>query len=211
MLTEFLLYGAGGHGKVVLDALQRCGISVIVVDDKIDKAGESLLGVSIRLITDICKADAGKAHIAIGDNHVRRKVVDKLSNQGWIIETVIHPLAIVSKHASIGYGSFVAPSAVVAPDAAIGRGTIINHGATIDHDCSIGDFCHIAPNATLGGAVAVGHNVLLGSGAVVLPGSRIGENAIVAAGAVVRHDVTAGTLVAGIPAVRKSSSQGTPA
>jgi len=40
----------------------------------------------------------------------------------------------------------------------------------------------------------------IGSGAVVLGGIRIGERALVGAGAVVTHDVTAGSVVAGVPA-----------
>lgn len=40
----------------------------------------------------------------------------------------------------------------------------------------------------------------IGSGAVIIAGVTIGENALIGAGAVVTKDVTAGTIVAGVPA-----------
>ena len=40
----------------------------------------------------------------------------------------------------------------------------------------------------------------IGSNATILPGVAIGERAVVAAGAVVTRDVSAGTVVAGVPA-----------
>ena len=43
-------------------------------------------------------------------------------------------------------------------------------------------------------------NAWIGAGATILPGVTIGENAVVAAGAVVSKDVSANTVVGGIPA-----------
>ncbi|HSK28130.1 MAG TPA: acyltransferase [Jiangellales bacterium] len=49
--------------------------------------------------------------------------------------------------------------------------------------------------------VVIGDRVLLGAHSVVLPGVTIGDDAVVGAGAVVTHDVPAGTVVGGCPAV----------
>jgi len=81
----------------------------------------------------------------------------------------------------------------------------------------IGDNCLIGPNVGIyttghnespklrhetGYAipVTIGNNVWIGGGATILPGVIIGDGAIVAAGAVVTKDVTANTVVGGIPA-----------
>jgi hypothetical protein len=48
--------------------------------------------------------------------------------------------------------------------------------------------------------VVVETGAFLGAGCIVLPGVRVGSRAFVAAGSVVNADVTAGTLVAGVPA-----------
>lgn len=48
--------------------------------------------------------------------------------------------------------------------------------------------------------VVIKENAWIGAGATILPGVTVGENAIVAAGTVVSKDVTANTIVAGVPA-----------
>lgn len=50
------------------------------------------------------------------------------------------------------------------------------------------------------GLIDIRDNSFVGHGAIVLPNVRIGPNAVVAAGAVVTKDVSAGTVVGGVPA-----------
>jgi maltose O-acetyltransferase len=48
--------------------------------------------------------------------------------------------------------------------------------------------------------INIGHNVWIGMGVKILECVNIGDNAVIAAGAVVNKDVSANTLVAGVPA-----------
>lgn len=48
--------------------------------------------------------------------------------------------------------------------------------------------------------IRIGRDVWLGANAIILAGVTIGDGAVVAAGAVVRRDVSAYTVVAGVPA-----------
>jgi sugar O-acyltransferase (sialic acid O-acetyltransferase NeuD family) len=203
MPIDVLLYGAGGHGKVVLDAIQKLNINAAIADDDSNKKGCALLGVKIQLMENIQRNIIDRIHIAIGDNVTRKVIADRLLVDGWQLETIIHPLAVKSEHSVIESGVFLAASVIVGPESHIGRCTIINHSAVIDHDCIIGDFCHIAPNSTLGGSVILGNGVLIGSGAVILPGVHVGDGAKVGAGAVVTHDVGRSKVVVGVPAVEK--------
>jgi acetyltransferase-like isoleucine patch superfamily enzyme len=50
------------------------------------------------------------------------------------------------------------------------------------------------------GPITVGDDVFIGQNAIVLGGVHIGDGATVAAGAVVTRDVSAGSVVAGVPA-----------
>jgi sugar O-acyltransferase (sialic acid O-acetyltransferase NeuD family) len=200
--SPVLIVGAGGHARVVVDALVAAqpDIAVFVRDDRAALEGVPLLGRPVR--TPIAWNDPGadSFHVAIGHNATRRRFFEEGMRQGRRPQTVCHPAATVSRFAEIGAGTFVAAGAVVAPGAVIGAGVILNHGAVVDHDCAVGGFSHVAPGAALGGGVRVGMEVLVGAGAVILPGRSVGDGAVIGAGAVVSRDVPAGATVAGIPA-----------
>lgn len=80
----------------------------------------------------------------------------------------------------------------------IGDGCLIGHNvvlATINHD-----FDPANRGTNLPAPIRIGKNVWIGANATVLPGVTIGDNAVIAAGAVVTRDVSANTIVAGVPA-----------
>lgn len=206
MRTErIIVIGAGGHAKVVMDAL-LCAFGgetdAAFADDNPALGGALLLGRLVQApvpshFAGIC------IHVAIGDNRVRQRLSGELGATAKSVVSIIHPAASVSRFAMLGEGIFVAAHAVVAPDAHIGAGTIVNHGAIIDHDCAVGAFSHVAPSAALGGGVRVGSRVLVGAGAVIKPGVFIEDDVVIGAGAVVIANVASGTLVMGVPARSK--------
>ena len=80
----------------------------------------------------------------------------------------------------------------------IGDGVLIGHNAvlaTLNHDIDPNKRSMMHPSPIL-----IGKNVWIGANATVLPGVTIGDGAIVAAGAVVNRDVSANTIVGGVPA-----------
>jgi sugar O-acyltransferase (sialic acid O-acetyltransferase NeuD family) len=200
------LIGAGGHSKVVIDALLLGGRSpgeIALRDGNPALLGRTVLDIPVAH-PDFPEHLAGeKVHFAIGDCAVRAVMHARALDIGAIPTSVTHPAAMIAQSAEIGAGSFVAAGAIVAPEVAVGVSVIINHGAIIDHDCRVGDFCHIAPNATLGGGVRIGESVLIGSGSVILPGIQIGDNAVIGAGAVVIRHVDAGETRIGFPESQK--------
>jgi acetyltransferase-like isoleucine patch superfamily enzyme len=109
----------------------------------------------------------------------------------------------------------------------IGRDTYLNRRVEImcRERVTIGEDCAIAWDVSImdtnyhwlsggseEGPVEIGDRVWIGARATILPGVTIGQGAVVAAGAVVKHDVPAGTLVAGVPArpIREVSWSQTP-
>lgn len=190
------IYGAGGHGKVVLDAMQRAMMDCSgFIDDR--KLGVSS-GLQVYSTLDMADHDIAYIHLAIGNCKIREYLVKSLERFNFF--SVVHPDAVIAKTSKIGEGTLLTALSIVAPDVSIGCHCIINHSAVVDHDCIIGDFVHIAPHVALGGGVKVGKGVLVGSGAIVLPGIEIEDYAIVGAGAVVTKNVSVGKTVAGNPA-----------
>lgn len=202
-----MIIGAGGHAKVLLDAL-RCergaAFGCQLVDDDVSLSGKKSMGLNISVPIASALHHSRAFHVAIGNNAIRERVAQDCLKAGMTYETVKHPRAICAGSASISSGCFVAAGAVVSAEARIAEGCIINHGAVVDHDCVLDSFCHVAPNATLGGGVRLGKRVLIGSGANILPGVSIADDCIVGAGAVVLHDLPSGNTYAGVPANRIS-------
>jgi len=86
-------------------------------------------------------------------------------------------------------------------DMTIGAGTMIGEYSSIrDANHGYGDAGALRESAHDVRKVQIGANVWIGRGVTVLPGVTIGDNAVVGANAVVTRNVTAGAVVAGIPA-----------
>jgi sugar O-acyltransferase (sialic acid O-acetyltransferase NeuD family) len=204
---SILILGAGGHAKVVLDALLRQGLrreGVEVADDGVALQGREFLGAPVRALAACL---ARRFHVAIGAAVARERAFGRLRGQGRVALSVLHTAASISPLAVLGEGVFVAAQAVVGPAAQLGEGVIVNHGAVVDHDCVVGAFSHIAPNATLGGGVTIGRRVLVGAGATLLPGVRVGDDTIIGAGALVARSIDGGGTWIGVPAVRMKDKE----
>lgn len=207
MNKNIALIGAGGHAKVVLEALllNNANNQIDVYDDDQNKRDSYLLGIQVNVPIKDCSRLPDNIHIAIGDNLLRKTLGEKAieNNKNYIL--IIHPSAIVSKYSHISQGVFVGAGAIIAAETFLNNGVIINHNAVIDHDCFIGSWTHIAPGVILGGGVKIGKNCLIGAGAIILPGVHIADHAVVAAGAVVTRNVEEGKTVIGIPARNNSA------
>jgi sugar O-acyltransferase (sialic acid O-acetyltransferase NeuD family) len=205
MHFPLFLVGAGGHARVVYDALRQSGFAgeVQVRDDDASLQGKPFIDLSVETpILDIDQFERS-FHVAIGNNAVRARLSVALQEKLGGLLTIRHPQVSFALGAHHGVGCFFAAGAIVGPEADIGNGCIVNHGAVVDHDCRVGEYSHIAPNATLGGGVRIGRCCLIGAGAVILPGRDIGDGAIVGAGAVVVRDLPAGGVWTGVPASRR--------
>lgn len=187
-----ILYGASGHAKVIIDALEAIGMKIdYVVDD--DASISSLLGYEVR-------RDSGhydSAIVSIGDGRIRKEIVRRLEVKEW--GKAIHPKAIVSPHASIDEGTVVMAGTVINSGAVIGKHCIINTGATVDHDCVIGNYCHIAPGVHVSGGVIIGEGSWIGVGSCVKQGVKIGKWVTIGAGSVVVKDIPDGVTAYGCP------------
>lgn len=204
MSLPIIIIGAGGHAKVVIEALRQARKNVVgVVDTDGAKHGKDVLGV--KLLGDesmVLGLDPGDIQLAngLGPIEQRRAIFERFGDKEFRFVTVRHPSAVIADSAIVGEGAQIMAGAVVQPDAALGDNVLVNTGASVDHDCDIGHHAHVAPGATLAGGVRVGDGSLIGAGATILEKVRIGAACIVGAGAAVVGDVADGTTVVGVPA-----------
>ncbi len=204
-MVPVVVYGGGGHSKVVIGIAQATrGVSIVgVLDDRLPPGTPAAGGLQVLGAMGWLRSVEGggvAVVLAIGNTEVRARVAARCREAGAALYTLVHPSAVVSPSARLGAGTVVMPLAVINADAAIGEGAIINSGAVVEHDCIVGDFAHVSPNAALGGAAQLGARSHLGLGAVILPGVGVGADTVVGAGAVVARPLPSGVVAAGVPA-----------
>jgi sugar O-acyltransferase (sialic acid O-acetyltransferase NeuD family) len=203
MADPLIVFGSGGHAKVVVEAA-LAGASareIVLLDDSEEARGRSIFGIRVSGGRDRLAGLRGvPVAPAVGDNKARASLVEWLRQGGHILETIIHPSATVGGSVAIAPGAFVSAGAVVIADARVGSGAIINTAASVDHDCDIGEASHIAPGVHLCGNVRIGARTLVGVGACVRPGISICDDVILGAGSVVVRNIEAAGTFAGNPA-----------
>jgi len=205
LFDEVYVFGAGGHGKVVATIAESIDIPLDgFLDDDLKKVGKKLLGHPIYdfafLERQFQKNDRIGIIPGIGENAVRKKIVERLLEKNVPLLSVLHSSAIIHPSVSLGDGTVAMAGVIINVGSTIGVDVILNTGVIIDHDCRVGEHAHLGPGVILAGGVTIGESAFLGVGARTIPGVKIGKGAIVGAGAVVLKDVPAGAKVAGVPA-----------
>lgn len=205
-MIPLVLFGIGGHSKVLIDIAEKTKEFEIVglFDDNPQTAreifGYPVLGTRADLENKIKQESQIQIVVAVGNNSVRFEVGRWLRERGGNMATLIHPSAQIGKNVRLGSGSVVMAGVVVNSDTVIGNDVILNTRCSVDHDCNIGDTVHIGPGVSICGGVIIGGQSLLGVGSQVIPGVKIGENVIVAAGATVVSNTDSHLTIAGTPA-----------
>ncbi len=198
--SPLVILGAGGHGRVVLDAARSAGLCpAFFVDDA--PHTEQLDGVVVHPTDhpEWLGLVRFRFVVAIGHNATRSGLFQRLLGRGGEAVSVIHPAAVISKRATVGPGSVAFAGVVVNPGARIGCNVILNTGCSVDHDCHVEDHVHLCPGVRLAGTVTVQVGAMLGTGSVVVPGRTVGAWAMTGAGSVMARDVPARRVVFGNP------------
>ena len=197
------VFGASGHAKVVIDAIERAGLAriVFVCDDAQEKHGARLMGYVIHSREELLarRRETSTGVVGIGDNAARAEVARWLVDHGCALARVVHPSADIGRDVVIEDGTVVMAGCVINSGARVGRNVIVNTGATVDHDCEVGDGVHIGPGSHVCGHVTIGERALVGAGTTIIPGVRIGSGATVGAGSTVLADVPDGARAGGSP------------
>ena len=193
---DVVLMGGGGHGRVLVQAIELLGGWIVAVNDpRLLAEGTSGLGPPILSDQEVqarCPPDRVLLVNGVGSTgpaEARRELARRWRERGYRFATIVHPGALVAADAGLGEGAQVMAGAVLQTAARVGADALVNTRASVDHDCVLGDCVHLAPGVTLSGSVTVGELSHLGTGAAAIQGIRIGRRCLVGAGAVVVGDL----------------------
>lgn len=209
---KIVIIGEGGHSKVIQDMIcLKKGYQVIgYLDDKYMNLSvrNNLYFGPITAINEVIEREKDiRLVVGIGNNHIRKLIVEKLALSIECYITLIHNTATVSPSAKIGFGTVVMANSVINANAQIGDHAIVNTGAIIEHDNCLGDFTHISPNATLTGGVQIDEGVHVGAGATIIPNLTVKKWSTIGAGATVINSVPAKCIAVGVPAQMKMKEE----
>ncbi len=202
-----LILGAGGHARVLIDALQLTNTKILgALEPDASLWGKSILGVPILGGDDkILSFSPDEVLLvnalgSVSSTKVRQKLFEIWSSRAYHFASVIHPTAVISRHVTLAQGVQVMANAVIQAGVTVAENTVINTAAVVEHDCELGAHVHIAPKACLAGGVTVGQGSHVGLGATVLQTLSLGDDCLIAAGAVVVNSVQRKGKVKGVPA-----------
>ncbi len=202
--SSVIVFGAGGHGKTLIELIREVGELELVgvVDDRLAR-GSDVLGIPVLGNRDdlasIRRDGIGLAANAIGgiSNMASRvEVSQALAARGFVLPALVHPTAFVEASASIGEGAQILAHSYVGSDAVVGKGVIVNTGAVVSHDCVLEDHVNLSPGCLLAGGITVGEATLLGMGVTTYLGISIGANVRVGNGAIITAPVPDGRRIA---------------
>jgi sugar O-acyltransferase (sialic acid O-acetyltransferase NeuD family) len=207
MKKKILIFGSGGHAKVVIDIIEKqdnYSIAGFVDTVRIKNTivmGYSVLGDESTLKEIVLRYKIYGGVIAIGDNSIRSNVNEKIINilPGFEFVNCVHPKSTIGKDVKFGKGNVVMAGAIINASSIIKNHCIINTRSNIEHDCMMSSFSSIAPNATIGGNVQVGDYSAIGIGANVFNNVTIGKNCIIGGGSLVCSDTIENSIYYGSP------------
>lgn len=182
------IVGAGGHSKVVTDAIDaHSEWNIIAYLDENSKANTFLEKPVFTNLDELKQKfpTLSAGFVAIGNNQIRKQWQITLKKNAFKIPWFSHPSAQISPSATIGPGTLIAAGVILSASATVGEGVILNSGAILDHDSEAGEFCHISQAVILCGGAKVGAECLIGPGCIVEKGAVVPHSTMLPSNSVV--------------------------
>lgn len=200
-MEDIIIFGSGGHAKVVFDILLKQGKFHPIAFCSLNKALDNFLGVPHYHQDNFKALSCNKGIVAIGDNWIRFQVVDFILRQRpeFYFISALHPTAQIALDVKVGNGTVVMANSVINSSASIGSHVIINTSSSIDHDCVLMDFSSVAPGVALGGNVELGKFSAISIGSCAVHNIKIGSNTVIGAGSVILNSIENSVIAYGCP------------
>ena len=207
-MKNVVIFGASGHGSVVMDCIEKEGKYKIVgfIDSVKQKGklhnGYKILGSEYDLPYLRDKYNLFGGIVAIGDNWTRKLIVNKINKiiPDFNFISTIHPFTSIGKNVYIGNGVVVAPGVVVNANSAIGDHCFLNTNSSLGHDGELQDYSSLAPRVCVGGNFKLGKYSAICIGTHIIEDIVIEEHSVIGAGSLVLKNIEKNVVAYGSPA-----------
>lgn len=206
---KIVIIGGRGNGTVVASTIEDCrkaGQDIECVgflnDNETEINGYPVLGGITKKAIDNLPSEYKFifAMSNIKQASERYQMLQTLDIARERYATLIHPTAVVSDKAKLGFGVVLMPLTLVSPDVTLGDHTQLYAQSFVGHDTSVGEMVFVANNASIGGRITIDKGAHIGSNSSIVERLHIGEFSIVGLGAVVLQDVAPYEKAVGNPA-----------
>jgi len=207
-MKNIIIFGASGHGSVVLDIVESEGRfqPVGFIDSYKRKGtrknGYEILGNEFDLPFLIEKWNIFGGIVALGDNWLRAQLVQRIEkiSPGFRYVSAVHPTAHIGRDVHIGAGTAIMPRTVINTNARVGKHCILNTGSVLEHDGRMENYASLAPRACTGGNVSLGYCTAVSMGTNIIENISIGAHSVVGAASLVLQSIPGNVLAYGNPA-----------
>lgn len=127
--------------------------------------------------------DKGKDYLFIAIewdklNATRRKMFNRLKNEGYHLANIISPYAII--HGEVkGENCWICDNVVIENDAVIYDDNFLKTGAIVQHLSVIESHCFVGARSLMAGGVHIGEQSYIGIGAIIFNSVNIGQKCLV--------------------------------
>ncbi len=171
MQKQLIIIGAGGHAKVVLDAVLKQG-EYCVIGFAVDThpIGTAIMGnytvVDTTQLANIVPTTNTYFVVALGNNNSRKLIFEQASKNS-LSATIIHPSAIIASDVTISNGTIILANVTINAGCIIGSNCIINSGVIIDHDCVINANTHLSIGTIVASKITIASETTTNIGQII--------------------------------------------
>lgn len=197
------IYGCGGAGRESKEIaeMQKLWDEIVFIDDAYsDDIFKGIHRYNYSEFMDRYNIHNTEITISLGEPAIKKKLYEKLNNEGFRFANIIHPQAIISPSAKIGSGLILKAHSLISADAVVGDNVSIEENGIIGHDSVVSDHCQISANVVVAGGCKVGEATYISLGVPVKQGTVIGANCVIGMGSVVIRDIPDNVIAIGNPA-----------
>jgi sugar O-acyltransferase (sialic acid O-acetyltransferase NeuD family) len=208
-MQKFVILGAGGFSREVLDIFEACQdagqnyeVLGFIIDSQYGRPGTLINDKPILGDFNWLSEHTSEINVicGVGDPTVRKRLIAEARECGARFGNIIHPSAILTKRVTLGEGVVITAGCIFTNQIRIGNHVHVNLDCTIGHDAVLENFATLAPGVHVSGFVTLSEGCYIGTGANIIDRKTIGAWSVVGAGSVVVTDVPPYSTVVGVPA-----------